>query len=71
MEKIDLKNFTLRELEQFLSGKGKERFRAVQIFKWIYQLGALSFEEMTNISKELRAELQATAYISSISPSAV
>jgi len=71
MEKIDLKNFTLRELEQFLSGKGKERFRAIQIFKWIYQLGALSFEEMTNLSKELRAELQATAYISSITPAAV
>jgi 23S rRNA (adenine2503-C2)-methyltransferase len=71
MEKVDLKNFTLCELEQFLSGKGKERFRAVQIFKWMYQLGALTFDEMTNLSKDLRAELQATAYISSTTPAAV
>jgi 23S rRNA (adenine2503-C2)-methyltransferase len=64
MTKTDLKNFNLRELEQFLSGKGKERFRATQIFKWIYQLGATTFAEMTNLSKELRTELEATACIS-------
>jgi len=62
--KTDLKNFPLTALELFLNGKGKERFRATQIFKWIYQKGAGSFEEMTNISKDLRAELTETAYIS-------
>ena len=71
MVKTDLKNFNLIELEQFLSGKGKERFRATQIFKWIYQLGALSFAEMTNLSKDLRAELENTAYISDLHPVAV
>lgn len=65
MTKTDLKNFNLKELEQFLSGKGKEKFRATQIFKWIYQLGATSFSEMTNLSKDLRAELEETACISS------
>jgi len=64
MTKTDLKNFNLRELEQFLSGKGKEKFRATQIFKWIYQLGATTFAEMTNLSKDLRTELEATACIS-------
>jgi len=71
MSKIDLKNFNLIELEQFLSGKGKERFRATQIFKWIYQLGALSFAEMTNLSKDLRVELENTAYISDLHPAAL
>jgi 23S rRNA (adenine2503-C2)-methyltransferase len=71
MEKIDIKNCTRRELEAFLSGQGKERFRATQIFKWIYQLGALSFAEMTNLSKELRAELEQTAVISTLLPTAV
>lgn len=69
--KTDLKNFTLPALEQFLKGQGKERFRALQIFKWIYQQDAHTFEEMTNISKALRAELAATAFISNLEPEAV
>lgn len=69
--KTDLKNLTLPGLEQFLQGKGKERFRATQIFKWIYQHDARSFEEMTNISKDLRLELDSTACISSLEPETV
>jgi len=71
MAKTDLKNFTLTELEAFLSGKGKERFRATQIFKWLYQKDARSFAEMTNLSKELRAELEETACISTLEPATV
>ena len=37
-----------------------QRFRAKQIFDWVYKKGASSFEEMTNLSKELRAELAST-----------
>jgi len=69
--KTDLKNLTLPALEQFLQGQGKERFRALQVFKWIYQQDAHSFEEMTNISKALRAELAETAFISNLEPEAV
>ena len=69
--KTDLKNLTLPDLEQFLQGKGKERFRATQIFKWLYQQDAASFEEMTNISKALRAELSETACISRLEPEVV
>ncbi len=64
ISKTDLKNMPLPALEKFLQGQGKERFRATQIFKWIYQNDASSFAEMTNISKELRAELEKTACIS-------
>jgi 23S rRNA (adenine2503-C2)-methyltransferase len=70
-EKTDLKNFTLSALEQFLRGQGKERFRALQVFKWIYQQDAHGFEEMTNISKSLRTELSEKAYISNFEPEAV
>jgi 23S rRNA (adenine2503-C2)-methyltransferase len=66
INKTDLKNLTLPELETFLKGKGKERFRATQIFKWIFQHDARSFEEMTNISKDLRTELTETACISNL-----
>ncbi|MBT1072702.1 23S rRNA (adenine(2503)-C(2))-methyltransferase RlmN [Pelotalea chapellei] len=69
--KTDFKNLTLPALERFLQGKGKERFRATQIFKWIYQFDARSFGEMTNISKDLRQELETTAWISNLEPEAV
>jgi len=70
-DKTDLKNLTLPALEQFLQGQGKERFRATQVFKWIYQHDARTFEEMTNISKDLRAELMATALISNLETEAM
>ena len=71
MAKTDLKNFTLPELEVFLSGQGKERFRATQIFKWLYQKDARSFAEMTNLSKDLRVELEESACISNLEPTTV
>jgi 23S rRNA (adenine2503-C2)-methyltransferase len=71
MQKIDLKNFTLPALEAFLAGKGKERFRANQIFKWIYQKDGAGFAEMTNISKDFRTELEETACISNLEPATV
>ncbi|OGU16921.1 MAG: 23S rRNA (adenine(2503)-C(2))-methyltransferase [Geobacteraceae bacterium GWC2_53_11] len=70
-QKTDLKNLTLPALEQFLQGQGKERFRALQVFKWLYQQDAHGFEEMTNISKALRKELDETAFISNLEPEAV
>jgi 23S rRNA (adenine2503-C2)-methyltransferase len=70
-EKTDLKNLPLPALEQFLQGQGKERFRALQVFKWIYQQDAHSFDEMTNISKALRQELAEKAYISNFEPETV
>lgn len=67
----DLKNLTLPALEQFLLGQGKERYRATQIFKWLYQNDARTFAEMSNVSKQLRDELQQTTVISNLDPEAV
>ncbi len=66
MEKIDIKDFCLEELENFLQGLGKERYRAKQIFKWLYQKGAASFDEMTNLSKEFRGALSERVRVSSL-----
>ncbi|WP_243374735.1 23S rRNA (adenine(2503)-C(2))-methyltransferase RlmN [Geotalea sp. SG265] len=71
MEKVDIKNFTLAQLEGHITGQGKERFRAKQIFKWLYQQNATSFAQMTNLSKEFRAELERTAWISNLEAEAV
>ena len=40
---------TLEEIEALVAEIGKEKYRARQIMKWIYQRGAASFEEMTNL----------------------
>ena len=56
MIKANLKDFTISELEQIVSDMGEQRFRAKQIFKWLYD-GAESYEEMTNIPKRLIEKL--------------
>lgn len=53
---IDIKSLTLPELEEELSIMGQPSYRAGQIFKWLHS-GVKSFDEMTNISKELRKNL--------------
>lgn len=62
----DIRNMTLDEVEQFISGLGKEKYRARQLMKWVYQRGAVSFSAMTDLSKEFRAELAAAARIGSL-----
>jgi 23S rRNA (adenine2503-C2)-methyltransferase len=60
--KTDLKNLTIIELEHYLEKLGEKKFRAKQIFSWIYR-GADSFGEMTDLSKELRSRLDKNAEI--------
>ena len=57
MPNIDLKSMTYEELEAYLKGKGQPRFRAGQLFGWMHQKQAASFDEMTNLPKSLLAEL--------------
>lgn len=51
-------SFTLENLEAFLKQYGKEKFRAQQIFKWVYESRVTDFDQMLNLSKDLRAELK-------------
>lgn len=50
----DIRLLNFQELEQQLLEAGEQKFRAKQIWQWIWQKGARSFEEMTNLSVELR-----------------
>ncbi|MGB7978303.1 MAG: 23S rRNA (adenine(2503)-C(2))-methyltransferase RlmN [Chlamydiales bacterium] len=50
-------SFSLEELKIWMGQNGEKPFRAAQIFDWIYRKGALSFEAMTNVAKELRSKL--------------
>jgi 23S rRNA (adenine2503-C2)-methyltransferase len=67
-QKIDLKNLSSSELTEFLGAFGKERYRSVQILRWLYQKGVQSFDEMTNLSKRFRQELSRVSFISSLHP---
>ncbi|HEY6838866.1 MAG TPA: radical SAM protein, partial [Geobacteraceae bacterium] len=71
MDKVDLKNLPLEELEAFILGCGKERFRAKQIFKWIYQQEVRDFSAMTNLSKEFRELMTERAMVSDLVPEVV
>ncbi|PKN68851.1 MAG: 23S rRNA (adenine(2503)-C(2))-methyltransferase RlmN [Deltaproteobacteria bacterium HGW-Deltaproteobacteria-12] len=59
----NLLDLTLEEIEEFISSLGKEKFRARQIMKCLYQSGNLSFAEMTTISREFRSSLAAISRI--------
>ena len=60
---INLKDLTYEELELLLADMGEKKFRAKQIYTWLYK-GVTSFDEMTNISKQLREKLSDVSYIS-------
>ena len=45
------------ELQRHIISLGEEKFRAKQLWKWLYVKGAKSFSEMTDIGKNLRLKL--------------
>ncbi|TLM64279.1 MAG: 23S rRNA (adenine(2503)-C(2))-methyltransferase RlmN [Deltaproteobacteria bacterium] len=67
---VDLKNLSPAELEAFLTGMGKERFRAGQLLRWLYPRGVTDFAAMTDLAKGFRAELAERAAISFFTPAA-
>ncbi len=57
MNKTDIKSMTKDELFSALERFNLPKFRADQIFSWLQQKGVSSFDEMSNISKQLRTSL--------------
>lgn len=60
-----LRDYSLDELEAYFSSLGEKSFRARQVFQWMWQKGATSFSEMTNISKSLIQKLENIATLAS------
>ena len=54
----NIKDYDLNELKEELINRGEKPFRAEQIFKWLYQEKVKSFDDMTNLSLELREKLK-------------
>jgi len=67
-ERKDIKSFTLSELETDFSFIGEKPFRASQVFQWLHEKKVTSFDEMTNLSKELREKCKQIYFIPVLEP---
>ena len=61
--KTNLRSLSKTELIQFIERMGQKPYRAKQIINWLYKRLATSFDEMTDLSKEFRGDLEKKAYI--------
>ena len=57
-ENMNLYGLTRQELEQYFVRIGEKKFKATQVFEWLYQHRVNSMEEFSNIKKEIREQLQ-------------
>lgn len=55
--KQNIRDLSLQELEAYFLSVGEKKFRAKQVYEWLWQKPVQSFEAMTNISKALREQL--------------
>lgn len=65
-EKTNIRALSLPELTEQLAGFGEKKFRAKQVYEWLWQKNAHSFDEMTNLSLSLRDVLNENYFIDAI-----
>jgi len=65
-KKKDVRALTKEQLRDFFTGQGDKAFRGNQVYEWLWQKGAHSFEVMTNLSKTTRELLEANFVINHI-----
>ena len=58
MEQIEIKSLSLVQLKNVMIEMGEKAFRAKQIYEWLHQKQAESFDEMSNLSAALREKLK-------------
>ena len=58
----DIKSMNQAEMADYFRELGEPAFRAKQVFQWLHR-GAVSFDDMTNLSKGLREKLSGSCYI--------
>jgi len=64
--KLDIRLLSKAEILEWFLAMGEKKFRAKQVYEWLWQKGAHSFQEMTNLSKALREKLEANFVINGI-----
>lgn len=65
---IPLLDFSLPELTDYVVSLGQPKFRARQLWDWIYKRYAADFDTMTNLPKDLREQLKAAALVDPLTP---
>ena len=55
---MNIYNLSQEQLEQYFINKNDKKYRAKQIYEWLYQKKVKTFDEMDNIKKEVREELK-------------
>ena len=66
----NLLDYDLEGLAAFCDRLGEKRFRATQLFRWIHQRGASSFDAMTDLAKPLREKLKLSAEVKGLAVTA-
>ena len=62
----DIKSLTFDELNSEITSIGLPKFRTGQIYSWLHEKGVDSFDEMSNLSKDLRQKLSEKYFIPSV-----
>jgi len=66
VKKRDIRSLTLEELKQIFIARGDKAFRAVQIYEWLWKKSSRNFDDMTNLSKEIRQFLKENFVINEV-----
>lgn len=65
---IDIKSLSYEQLEELVISLDDKKFRAAQIFQWLHQKLVTDFDEMTNISADLRLKLKEKCRLTALEP---
>ena len=57
-QKKDIRSLSLSELEDYFVSINQQKFRAKQVYEWLWNKNSHSLQEMTSLSKELRIKLE-------------
>ena len=62
----DIYDYSFEELKDYIEAKGMRKFRAQQLFTWLYKKRVDSFEKMTDLAKDFRKMLEAEFHFSNL-----
>ena len=64
--KANIRNFSFEELKASMEVLGEKSFRSKQVYEWLWKKNAATFDEMTNLAKDLRSKLEEHYFIDHI-----
>ena len=67
-DKVDIKSLNYDELTEYITSIGEKKFRASQLYSWMHEKLADSYDEMTNISDKLKNTLKENTLYTCLEP---